>query len=178
MVLQALKDRVYDDASNYATRWLAELPHVIWGLRTQVSSATGFSPFFLVYGSEVVLPTDVAFRAPRIKFYEEGEADQTRCIDLDSLEEQRLAVVMRQARHDQQLRCYHDCNIKETSFNVGDLVLRRIQKTNGMHKVSAPWEGPFIITEVISLSTYRLQWGDRQGVPNPWNVEHLRRFYP
>jgi hypothetical protein len=37
MVLQALKDCIYDDASNYATRWLAELPHVIWGLRTQVS---------------------------------------------------------------------------------------------------------------------------------------------
>jgi IS30 family transposase len=63
MVLQALKDRIYDDASNYATRWLAELPQVIWGLRTQVSSATGFSPFFLVYGSEGVLPTDVAFGA-------------------------------------------------------------------------------------------------------------------
>jgi hypothetical protein len=51
MVLQALKDRIYDDASNYATRWLVELPHVIWGLRTQVSSATGFLPLFLVYGS-------------------------------------------------------------------------------------------------------------------------------
>jgi hypothetical protein len=49
MVLQALKDRIYDDTSNYATRWLAELPHVVSGLRTQVSSTTGFSPFFLVY---------------------------------------------------------------------------------------------------------------------------------
>jgi IS30 family transposase len=38
IVLQALKDRINDDASNYATRWLAELPHIIWGLRTQVSS--------------------------------------------------------------------------------------------------------------------------------------------
>jgi hypothetical protein len=61
MVLQALKDRIYDDASNYTTRWLAELPHVIWVLRTQVSSATGFSPFLLVYGSEAILPTDVTF---------------------------------------------------------------------------------------------------------------------
>jgi hypothetical protein len=49
-VLQALKDRIYDDASNYTMIWLAELPHVIWGLRTQLSSATGFSLFFLVYG--------------------------------------------------------------------------------------------------------------------------------
>jgi transposase InsO family protein len=126
MVLQALKDRIYDDASNYATRWLAELPHVIWGLRTQVSSATGFSPFFLVYESEAALFNDVTFGAPRIQFYEEGEAEQTHRIDLDSLEEQRLAAVMRQARHDQQLHRYHDRNVRETSFNVGDLILRRI----------------------------------------------------
>jgi hypothetical protein len=156
VVLQALKDRIYNDASNYATRWLAELPHMIWGLRTQVSSATGFSPFFLVYRSEAVLPTDVAFGAPHIQFYEEGEAEQTRRVDLDSLEEQRLAAVMRQAHHDQQLRRYHDHNVKETSFSIGDLVLRCIQKTDGMHKLSAPWEGPFIITEVISPSTYHL----------------------
>jgi hypothetical protein len=167
MVLQALKDRIYDDASNYTTRWLAELPHVIWGLRTHVSSTTGFSPFFLVYRSEAVLPIDVAFGAPRIQFYEEGEVEQTRRIDLDSLKEQRLAAVMRQDRHEQQLRRYHDHNVKETSFNIGDLILRRIQKTDGMHKLSAPWEGPFIVTEVISPSTLRLQWGDGQGVPNP-----------
>jgi hypothetical protein len=73
---------------------------------------------------------------------------------------------MRQARHDQQLRRYHDRNVKENSFNIGDLILRRIQKTDGMHKLSAPWEGPLIATEVISPSTYHLQWGDRQGVPN------------
>jgi hypothetical protein len=58
-VLQAIKDCIFNDTSNYATRWLAELPYVIWGLRTQVSSSTGFSPFFLVYSSEAILPTDV-----------------------------------------------------------------------------------------------------------------------
>jgi IS30 family transposase len=78
MVLRALNDHIYDDTSNYATRWLADLPHVIWGIRTQVSSTTGFSPFFLVHGSEAILPTNVAFGAPRIQFYEEGDAEQTR----------------------------------------------------------------------------------------------------
>jgi transposase InsO family protein len=66
MVLQGITDRIFNDSSQYATRWLAELPHVIWGLRTQVSSATGYSPFFLVYGSEVILPIDLASGAPRI----------------------------------------------------------------------------------------------------------------
>jgi hypothetical protein len=81
MVLQGIKDHIFDDASQYTTRWLAELPHVIWGLRTQVTSATGYSPFFLVYGSEVVLPTDVAFGAPRMQHYKEGTAEETRKVD-------------------------------------------------------------------------------------------------
>jgi hypothetical protein len=61
---------------------------------------------------------------------------------------------------------------------VGDLVLRRIQSTKGMHKLSALWEGPFIIMEVVSPSTYCLRWADGQGVPNVWIIKHLRRIYP
>jgi IS30 family transposase len=33
MVLQAIKDRIFDDTLQYATRWHT-VPHVIWGLRT------------------------------------------------------------------------------------------------------------------------------------------------
>jgi hypothetical protein len=61
---------------------------------------------------------------------------------------------------------------------MGDLVLRRIQSTKGMHKLSAPWEGPFIVMEVVSPSTYRLQRADGQGIPNIWNIENLCLFYP
>jgi hypothetical protein len=67
---------------------------------------------------------------------------------------------------------------REQSFNMGYLVLRRIQSTKGMHKLSAPWEGPFIVMEVVSPSTYYLQWADSQRVPNVWNIKHLHRFYP
>jgi hypothetical protein len=68
---------------------------VIWGLQTQVSSATGYSPFFLVYRSEVVLPTNLAFGAPRIQHYEEGTTEETRKVDLDSIEEHCLATLTR-----------------------------------------------------------------------------------
>jgi hypothetical protein len=39
---------------------------------------------------------------------------------------------------------------------MGDLVLHRIQTTKRMHKLSAPREGPFIVMEVVGMSTYRL----------------------
>ena len=132
----------------------------------------------MVHGSEAILPTDVAFGAPRILNFDEGEVEQTRRLDLDSIEEHRVAALMRHTCHEQQLHRYHDRNMRERSFNVGDLVLRRIQNTKDMHKLSAPWEGPFIVKEVIGPATYCLQWADGQGVPNPWNIEHLRRFYP
>jgi hypothetical protein len=105
-------------------------------------------------------------------------ANETRKVDLDSIKEHSVAALMWHTRHEQQLRRCHDRNVRERSFNVGDLVLHRIQNTKGMHKLSATWEGPFIVMEVVSPSTYHLQWVDGQGVPNVWNIEHLRRFYP
>jgi hypothetical protein len=178
MVLDALKKEIYDALNPRAGRWAKEVPHVVWGLRTQRSRATGYSPFFMVYESEAVLPADLAFSAPRIKNYEEGEAESSRQVDVDSLEEHRLCALTRHARHEQQIRRYHDRNVKERSLNVGDLALRRVMSSAGQHKLSAPWEGPFIVKEVVSPGTYRLEWADGNPVPNVWNIQHLTKFYP
>ena len=124
MILQGLKARIFDPIEKYGAKWLQELPRVVWGLRTQKSRATGYSPFFSVYGSEAVLPSDIAFGAPRIQNYDENEVEVTRRIDIDSAEEHRLTASIQHARYEQQLRCYHDCNIHERDFNVGDVVLR------------------------------------------------------
>jgi transposase InsO family protein len=67
MILQGLKPRIYNDLNKFGKRWMKELPSVVWSLRTTPSRATSFSPFFLVYGSEVVLPTDLEYGSPRTK---------------------------------------------------------------------------------------------------------------
>ena len=70
--------------------WLKELLAVVWGLRTQASHSTGVSPYFLVYGSEAILPADIAFRAPRVEHYNEEQAIAVRTEDIDRVEEERL----------------------------------------------------------------------------------------
>ena len=75
------------------------------------------------------------------------------------------------------MRRYHDRNIQERSFNVGDMVLRRIQDETGLHKLNSWWEGPFIVSKVTRPGSYRLIYLDGQEVPNSWNIEHLRKFY-
>jgi transposase InsO family protein len=61
MILDALKKRLYRENKKAPNRWLKELPAVVWGLRTQPNRNTGASPYFMVYGAEAVLPTDIAF---------------------------------------------------------------------------------------------------------------------
>ena len=78
MILDALKKRMYDAANTKGGKWIKELPNALWGLRTQPTTPTGQSPYFLVYGSKVVLPTDVMWRSPTVDQYEEGVAKETR----------------------------------------------------------------------------------------------------
>jgi hypothetical protein len=40
-------------------KWIKELYNTLWGLCTQPTKPTGQSPYFLVYGSEAILPADV-----------------------------------------------------------------------------------------------------------------------
>jgi hypothetical protein len=44
----------------------------------------------MVYGSEAILPADIAFRAPRMENYDEERAAAVRTKDIDRAEEERL----------------------------------------------------------------------------------------
>jgi transposase InsO family protein len=50
MILQGLKARIYNDLNKFGRRWMKELPSVVWSLRTTPSRATGFTPFFSLWG--------------------------------------------------------------------------------------------------------------------------------
>jgi len=54
-----------------------------------------------------------------------------------------------------------------------------------MHKLSPPWEGPFVISKALGNDSYYLVdvRGDDKKQPKeveverPWNINLLRRFY-
>jgi hypothetical protein len=177
MVLDALKKRLRDAANTKGGKWIKELPNALWGLRTQPTKPTGQSPYFLVYGSEAILPADVIWDSPAVEQCDEGISEDSRRVDIDGLEEARCAALVQSARYLEGIRRYHDRNVKERSFNVGDLILRRIQNTEGLHKISSPWEGPFIVAKVTGPGSYRLQTLEGDDVSNSWNIDQLCRFY-
>jgi transposase InsO family protein len=178
MILQGLKPRIFKRLDKFRARWVAELPSVLWSLRTTPCRTTGFTPFFMVHGSEAVLPTNIDYGSPRVRAYTE-EGNQVALEDaIDQLDEARDVALLRCAKYQQALRRYHECNVHPREFHVGDLVLRRVQGSKDRHNLSPPWEGPFIIQEVLRLGTYKIQYEDGRVVSNAWNIEHLRLFYP
>jgi hypothetical protein len=177
MVLDALKKRLHDAANSKGGKWIKELTNVLWGLRTQPSKPTGQSPYFLVYGSEAILPADVMWVSPAIEQYNEGISEDSKRVDIDRLEEARCAALVQSARYLEGIRRYHDRSVKERSFNVGDLILRRIQNTEGLHKLSSPWEGPFTVAKVTGPGSYHLKTLEGEDVNNSWNIDQLCRFY-
>jgi hypothetical protein len=112
-----------------------------------------------------------------VEQYEEGISEDSKRVDIDGLEEARCAALVQSARYLEGIRCYHDRNVKKHSFNVGDLVLRRIQNTEGLHKLSWPSEGPFTVARVTGPGSYHLQTLEGDDISNSWNVDQLCRFY-
>jgi hypothetical protein len=71
-VLKGLKTRSFNAKLEACDKkWLDNLQSIMWSIRTTATKPTGETPFFLVYGAEAVLPTDVKFGSPRVLAFNE-----------------------------------------------------------------------------------------------------------
>jgi hypothetical protein len=150
---------------------------VLWGNRTTSSRATGETPFFLVYKAEAYLPPEVLVGSPWVQSFDESMQEQLRREDVDFIDERRWQAAIRNARYNQALKRYHQRFMHSWELGVEDLVLRQVLNQEGFHKLSLGWEGPFKVTEVCRPGCVRLATIEGVPLPNPWNIEHLRKFY-
>ena len=91
--------------------------------------------------AEAVLPADIEYDSPRIRQYLEAEVKEAREDGVDLLEEARELALSRSAIYQQNLRLYYSRKVNPRVFREGDLVLRLVQRTAGMHKLSPHGKG-------------------------------------
>ena len=101
----------------------------------------------MVYRAEAVLPSDIRHDSPRVAAYAEADNEQARQDALGLLDGKRDLAAARSAIYQQDVRRYHNRRVKSRTFQEGDLVLRLIQDQTNMHKLSQPWEGPFVVSK-------------------------------
>ena len=63
----------------------------------------GYTPFFMVYGAEAVLPSDIRHDLPRVSAYVEADNERARQDALDLLDEKRDTSAARSAIYQQDL---------------------------------------------------------------------------
>ncbi|KAL5558903.1 hypothetical protein UlMin_035114 [Ulmus minor] len=161
--------------------WVDELPLVLWSYKTSFRTTTGESPFSLTYGVDVVVPVELGIPTFRIKNFNEEDNDVLLALASDLLEEKREKAQLRATALQQIVARHYNSKVRLRRFTKGDLVIRRIffnTKEKGVGVLGPNWEGPYrVLRAILRSGTYELETLGGKVLANPWNAEHLKKYY-
>ncbi|GJX95638.1 reverse transcriptase domain-containing protein [Tanacetum coccineum] len=93
------------------SRWMKELPHVLWAHRTMIKSSNGDISFSLTYGTEAVILAEIGMPTIRTAEVDQVQNNEALQINLDHLEERREEVAIREARSKAKMEKYYNAKV-------------------------------------------------------------------
>uniref|UniRef100_A0A2N9FDC7 Reverse transcriptase domain-containing protein n=1 Tax=Fagus sylvatica TaxID=28930 RepID=A0A2N9FDC7_FAGSY len=139
-------------------------------------TATGFTPFSLVYGTDTVSPTKLVVPSPRVMQGSELEVDANICAearmeDLEGLDEARDLAKAKSQRNYQKMANVYSKALRVRIFVEGQMVLKVAEFVRrnlpSPSKFSPNWDGPYIIREAHGSGYYRLSKSDGTALAYP-----------
>jgi len=143
--------------------WHETLREVLSSCRTSYMMPPQSTPYALVYGIEVVLPSEIQIAWLQIAI-EEGfygdENNQLRLVELEALNEKRLQAKQRSECYQASLTQAFNKKVQPCLFQVGYQVLELRRSTSTIHKTegkfTSTWEGPYVVYEVYTNGAYKV----------------------
>ena len=151
-----------------------------------MKTATRFSPFSLVYGTEVISPVELVVPTSGVVLEESQEDakdanNEKRLADLEGLEEEREVARRRILRYQQRMTKAYAQAVHLRAFTEGQLVLRTAEHIRrnlpGPSKFALKWEGPYIIREAHDSGYYYLSKEDGTVLKDLINGKWLKQYY-
>jgi hypothetical protein len=96
MILQGLKPLILTQEGD-------GVPSVVWSLQSTLNRATNLTPFFMLYGEEAMLPTELQYGSPRVQAYQPDVIKEVQKDSIDLLEESRGIAITRSATYQHAL---------------------------------------------------------------------------
>ncbi|XP_021862633.1 uncharacterized protein [Spinacia oleracea] len=122
-ILAALKKKLEDCKG----KWADLMPEILWCNRTSIKEATGESPFKLSFGSEAVIPAEMALPTMRIQHYDEERNDQLLRHQLDFMPEIRMKAEISSAAYKRRMSRAYNKKVKHRPLcNTPDLLTTNI----------------------------------------------------
>ena len=112
--------------------------------------------------------------------FDEENNDVLLALATDLLEERREMLQVQVTALQQATARYYNNKVKLICFTKGDLVLRKVflnYKEKVVGVLGPNWEGPKRVCAIIRPRTYELETLEGRVLGNPWNAEHLCRYY-
>ena len=151
-----------------------------------MKTATRFSPFFIVYGTEAINLVELVVPTPRV-ILEESQEDtkdtnnERRLADLEGVEKERELAKRRSQKYQQRMTRAYAQVICPRAFTEGQLVLRTaehvIRNLPGPSKFASKWKGPYIIREAHDSGYYYITKEDGTILTKPINGKWLKQYY-
>ena len=141
-------------------RWEILLPTVEMVINSLPNQSTGFSPFFLNYGHEPVMPIQL------LRGNESARTESVASFIKRVTSDWNLARENLQRSVGLQQK-YYDQKHRDVQYKVGDLVLLSTKnlKLKGIPaKLQRKFVGPFRVLETIGQQAYKL------SLPNDWKI--------
>uniref|UniRef100_A0A2N9JAJ4 RNase H type-1 domain-containing protein n=1 Tax=Fagus sylvatica TaxID=28930 RepID=A0A2N9JAJ4_FAGSY len=182
MLLRILSKMVFD----YGSNWSCHLADVLWAYWSSPKTATGFTPFSLVYGTDTIPPTELVVPTLRVLQGSDLEVDanicaEARMADLEGLDESRGLARLKSQRNYQKMANAYSKTLQVRIFAEGQLVLKAADFVRrglpSPSKFSPNWEGPYMIRETHGSGSYKLSKSDGTTLADPINGKWLKHYY-
>ncbi|KAL0449022.1 UNVERIFIED_CONTAM: hypothetical protein Slati_1458600 [Sesamum latifolium] len=98
-------------------------------------------------------------------------------MNLDFVDKAREMATARAAMYKVRMAKTYNARVRPGNFQVGDLVLRKVEASGPIGKLDPKWEGPYKVVEIVIGGAYKLQQMDGKSVPRTWNVANLKKYY-
>ena len=162
--------------------WQEKLPFALLGYRTTIRTSTGATPYFLVYGTEAVIPAEVEI--PSLRIIQEAklsDADwiQGRAENLALIDGRRINAICHGQLYQNRMARAFNKKVKPRHFSPGQLVLKRIfpNQDEAKGKFSPNWQGPYIVSRVLTGGALILAEMDGEVWPKPINSDSVKKYY-
>lgn len=155
-------------------KWSQYVSALVHAYNCTRNDATGYSPYYLMFGREARLPIDLCFgtspdgdnHGEYLQYVAKLKSDLKRAYE--------LAVTVANKSHDKNKR-YYDKRVRDQVLETGDRVLIRALGLPGKHKLGDKWHSnPYVIVEKLpDLPVYRVKPEKGRAIVKTLHRDHL-----
>ncbi|XP_055959724.1 uncharacterized protein LOC130014811 [Mercurialis annua] len=182
---KAIKGIIQKMIEDNPKQWHHLLTKVVWANRTSQKSATGTTPFKLVYGYDAMLPMELTVASTRRKMQHvltKADYHDKMVLEALDLDEERLLALDHLEAQKKRVERVYNKRVKSKSFLFDQLVWKVIlsigAKKEGLGKWSPNWEGPYKVVRVLGNGAYILADIDGRVHDRAINAQYLKKYVP